>query len=210
MRLTAPLVLHKHILQMRMCSHPVELDVWFLVEPFAYFHTSCVRTAKALARLSGCAGSPEPSLVAYVISTIISWAGSIKDTLPFWRDLTGVVIPSKLWRIVHPAVSSWKKNFTGKYWDIWNYCWNYPKIWTRCNALKRCRRNGKQWRPRSDCSVCIVCSYVSVPKLRIFTVMHSPCKTMSKIALQALQDTPPLCLFLLLSIFWHKKKYQCK
>ena len=36
----------------------------------------CVRTAKALVRLRGCAGSPEPSLVAYVISTIISWAGS--------------------------------------------------------------------------------------------------------------------------------------
>ena len=36
----------------------------------------CVRTAKALARLRRCAGSPEPSLVAYLISTIISWAGS--------------------------------------------------------------------------------------------------------------------------------------
>ena len=35
-----------------------------------------MRTAKALVRLRGCAGSPEPSLVAYVISTIISWAGS--------------------------------------------------------------------------------------------------------------------------------------
>ena len=35
-----------------------------------------VRTAKGLARLHGCAGSPEPSLVSYVISTIISWAGS--------------------------------------------------------------------------------------------------------------------------------------
>ena len=47
-------------------SHPVGLDVWFLVGPFDYFHTSCVRKAKALARLRGCAGSPEPSLVAYV------------------------------------------------------------------------------------------------------------------------------------------------
>ena len=37
-----------------------------------YFHTLCVRTANDLARLPGCAGSPEPSLVAYVISTIIS------------------------------------------------------------------------------------------------------------------------------------------
>ena len=69
-------VLRKLILQTRMRSHPVGLDVWFLVGPFVYFHTSCVRTAKALARLRGCAGSHEPSLVAYVISTIISWAGS--------------------------------------------------------------------------------------------------------------------------------------
>ena len=70
-------VLRKLILQTRMRSHPVGLDVWFLVGPFVHFHTSCVRTAKALARLRGCAGSPEPSLVAYVISTIISWAGSV-------------------------------------------------------------------------------------------------------------------------------------
>ena len=56
------------------------LDVWYFIGPFVYFHISCVRTAKALARLRGCAGSPEPSLVAYVISTIISWAGS-KDHL---------------------------------------------------------------------------------------------------------------------------------
>ena len=69
-------VLHKLILQTRMPSHPVGQDVWFLVGPFVYFHTSCLRTAKALARLRGCAGSPESSLVAYVISTIISWAGS--------------------------------------------------------------------------------------------------------------------------------------
>ena len=48
-------VLCKFILQIRMRSHPVELDVWFLVWPFVYFHSSCVRTA---------------------ISTIISWAGS--------------------------------------------------------------------------------------------------------------------------------------
>ena len=57
-------------------SHPVGLDVWFLVSPFVYFHTFCVRTAKALVRLRGCAGSPEPSLVAYVISTKNSWASS--------------------------------------------------------------------------------------------------------------------------------------
>ena len=59
-----------------MRSHPVGLDVWILVWPFVYFHTSCLRTAKALARPPRRAGSPEPSLVAYMISTTISWAGS--------------------------------------------------------------------------------------------------------------------------------------
>ena len=62
-------ILRKLVLQTRMCSYPVGLDTWFLVGPFGYLHTSCVRTAKALARLRGCAGSPEPSLFAYVIST---------------------------------------------------------------------------------------------------------------------------------------------
>ena len=69
-------VLRKLILQTRTRSHPVGLDVWFLVGLFVYFSTSSVRTAKALVRLRGCAGSPESSLVAFVISTIISWAGS--------------------------------------------------------------------------------------------------------------------------------------
>ena len=72
-------VLRKLILQTRMRSHPVGLDVWFLVWPYLYFHASCMRTAKALARLRGWAGSPEPLLVACVIGTIISWAGSNTD-----------------------------------------------------------------------------------------------------------------------------------
>ena len=58
-----------NILQTRMRSHPVWLD---LVGPFVYFHTSFVRTAKALARLRKCAGSPERTLVAYrVISRYV-------------------------------------------------------------------------------------------------------------------------------------------
>ena len=67
------------ILRMRMRSHPVGLDDLCFVLPFVCSHTSCVRTAKALARLRGRAVSPEPSLVAYVISTIISWVGTIVD-----------------------------------------------------------------------------------------------------------------------------------
>ena len=69
-------VLRKLILQTRMRSHPVGLDVWRLVGLFIYFHTVRLWTAKALARQHRCVGSPEPSLLAYVISTIISWAGS--------------------------------------------------------------------------------------------------------------------------------------
>ena len=69
-------VLRKPILQMRMHSHPVGLYIRFSVRPFIYFHTSSVRRANALTRLRGCAGSSEPSRVAYVITTIISWAGS--------------------------------------------------------------------------------------------------------------------------------------
>ena len=41
-----------------------------------HFHSLCVQTVKALARQCGCVGSLELLLVAYVISTIISSAGS--------------------------------------------------------------------------------------------------------------------------------------
>ena len=82
-------VLRKLILHTRIRSHPVGLYVWFLVGPFVYFYTSCVRPAKALARLRECAGSPEPSLVAYVINTIISWAGSYRLVFDFWEWIFG-------------------------------------------------------------------------------------------------------------------------
>ena len=66
------IALRKFNLQTRMRSNPLGLYIWFLVRPFVYFHTLYVRTAKALTRLRGCAVSPEPSLFAYAISTIIS------------------------------------------------------------------------------------------------------------------------------------------
>ena len=37
-------VLHKLILQTHIRSHPVVLNVWFLVGPYVDFHTSCVRS----------------------------------------------------------------------------------------------------------------------------------------------------------------------
>ena len=89
-------VLRKLILQMRMHSHPVEVDVWFLMGPFVDFHTSCVRTVKALARLRRCTGSPETSLIAYVISTIISrssliWVCTVCPDLSV-RKLRNIVV----------------------------------------------------------------------------------------------------------------------
>ena len=72
-------VLRKLILQTGMRRHPVWLYVWFLVGHFVYFHTSCKRTANALTWLR------ESSLVAYVISTIISWAGSYLFVCPWVR-----------------------------------------------------------------------------------------------------------------------------
>ena len=82
-------ILRKLILQTCMCIHPVGLDVWFFVGPFVYFHTSSVRTVKALVRLRGCAGSPERSLVAYVINMIISWAGSFQPPVAETFNLQG-------------------------------------------------------------------------------------------------------------------------
>ena len=91
--------------QTHMRSYPVGLDVLFLVRPFVYFRISCVRTAKALASLRGCAGLPEPSLVAYLISTKISWAGS-NDVIPsekssflcFIKEIN-LIFMSSLWYI---------------------------------------------------------------------------------------------------------------
>ena len=53
--------------------------------------------------------------------------------------------------------------------------------------------------------------------IRVYIVCHSICifwmqyplSMLEKIALQALHDTTPLCLFLLLRMFCHEKKYQC-
>ena len=75
-----------------MHSRPVGLpvDVWFLVGSFIYFHTSYVH---------GCAGLPETSLVAYMISTIISWAEHFKFFGILWQSHENV------WVTVPPAAT---------------------------------------------------------------------------------------------------------
>ena len=89
---------------------------WFFVGPFVYFHTSYVRTAKALARLRGCAGSPKPSLIAYMISTKISWTSSIHA----WSCL----VERKKKRKQNPGPNAWQLIYSHvdhdgvKYWPI--------------------------------------------------------------------------------------------
>ena len=50
------------------CAATLGLHICYLIGPFVFFHTLCVQTAKALARLQGCALLPELSLFAYAIS----------------------------------------------------------------------------------------------------------------------------------------------
>ena len=54
---------------MRMPSHSEGPGIWLSVWRFLFTHCLYERAAKLLARLRGCAGSPEPSLLAYAIST---------------------------------------------------------------------------------------------------------------------------------------------
>ena len=68
------------ILQMRMHSLTVELNLRLFVWSFLKIHILCEKTAKALARLCRCAGLPEPLLFAYVISTFFTCAGSVTWT----------------------------------------------------------------------------------------------------------------------------------
>ena len=53
----------------------------------------CVRTAEALVRLRGCAGSPEPSLFAYVISPLYIWATGLGSSVGIECPLLGREIP---------------------------------------------------------------------------------------------------------------------
>ena len=83
-------VLRKLILQTRMRSHPVGLDVWFLVRPFVYFHTLCVRIVKALAWLricaafAGCLCDKYHNLMSWLIYVITKITAS-QNHLIIWK-----------------------------------------------------------------------------------------------------------------------------
>ena len=120
-----------------MHSLPVGLDVWFLIGPFIYFHTSCVQTAKALVRLRGSAGSSEPSLVTYVISTIISWAGIINQIV------LNFIVQFLPWTDVNHSFSQPISSFT----DLWHFLCVTLTIISLASLFGD---PGKQCRPRSS------------------------------------------------------------
>ena len=60
-----------------MPNHSEGPGIWLSVWRFLLTHCLYVRAAKVLARLRGCTGSPEPSLLAQAISTKFAWRGPI-------------------------------------------------------------------------------------------------------------------------------------
>ena len=62
---------------LRMSSHSEGSGIWLSIWRFLLIQCLYERAAEVLARLRGCAGSPEPSLLAYAISTKFAWRGPI-------------------------------------------------------------------------------------------------------------------------------------
>ena len=60
-----------------MPSHSEGPWIWFSVWRFRLTHCLYERAAEVLTRLRGCAGSPEPSLLAQAISTKFAWRGPL-------------------------------------------------------------------------------------------------------------------------------------
>ena len=89
----ALIALRKLNLQTRMRSNPLGLHVWFLVRPFVYFHTVCVRTAKALARLRGCLCDKYYNLMCWLINhfLVLSLSEDILSPLMLCYDSNNMV-----------------------------------------------------------------------------------------------------------------------
>ena len=81
-----------------MPSHSERPGIWLSVWRFLLTHCLYERAAEVKARLRGCAGSPEPSLLAYAISTRFAWRGPINVALCLNQNLLmSVYKPSNFW-----------------------------------------------------------------------------------------------------------------
>ena len=170
-------------------QHPLGLDVWFLVGPFVYFHTSCVRTAKAQPSLHKCAGSPEPSLVAYVISTIISWAGSVVARSLWVLDYSvSYHIWFKSWAMQGDTMSSGRihvqrsfRKFAcalNKFWLVESW---FLETWSS-GSRYIAQRNANEQQPFTVW--CICCHWTMYPKINFQPIrtcwMHAQIRRMNE------------------------------
>ena len=133
---------------MCMYSHPMRLDVWFLVGPSVYFPTLCVWTANAVIRLRGCAGFPEPSLVA--------WAFAGRQCNKYHNLMSWLI-----WRIWLHFLRPKKK---------------MPCFWKPyLDVSKRFRKNGNQCRPWSDLLQDVGLHCLPRPVRHSFKGQYEPC-----------------------------------
>ena len=100
------LVLRKLILQMCMRSHPMGLDVWFLVEPFVCFHTNSE-------------GSGEPARMPVFAGRLCDKYHNLMGWLIYFlchSAVSGATVP--LWGDVHPWFPLWIKSCWWKRWAL--------------------------------------------------------------------------------------------
>ena len=70
-----------------MLNHSEWPGIWLSVWRLLLTHCLYERAAEVLARPRGCAGSPEPSLLAYAISTKFAWRGPFEFCDSCWYHL---------------------------------------------------------------------------------------------------------------------------
>ena len=123
------------VLKMRIHSPLFGLQNAFIFAwSFLKVSTTCLRTAKTLVRLRFCAGSHEPPLVVYVMSTRFSRAGSFTLSIQTDWPPMEVFVFAKADFLTYPYI---------------------PLVFRQTCLSKRCR-------PRSDATECGVWSGSSV------------------------------------------------
>ena len=113
-----------------MPSHSERPGIWLSVWRFLLTHCLNERAAEVLARLRGCAGSPEPLLLAYATSTKFAWRGP-DDLQDLYKDncLTstssigeGNIINSNISRECLSS-DSFEIHLVG---SVWSRHWEFP------------------------------------------------------------------------------------
>ena len=122
----------KLILQTHMRSHPVGLDVWCLIGPFVYFHTSCVWTAKALVRLrmrrltwafAGRLSDKHHNLMSWLIYLFsgyhLTCANILLMKLILFLEYRAIVVPVAKVLSIRPQKRDWNAGIVDTQKTVW-------------------------------------------------------------------------------------------